>query len=189
MGLTRSEQMARIRGTDTSPEVALRRALWARGLRYRLHSRTPAGRPDVVLTTRRIAVFIDGCFWHGCPLHYARPRSREGFWSGKLAGNIDRDARQSALLEAGGWRVVRLWEHEVIEELASVVARVESVVRGSGCSLWAAQNRVRRVIDLGGGLERREIVALGAPSDVVEVTEGPRVTAKARAVKKERRQR
>ncbi len=183
MGLTRSEQMARIRGTDTSPEVTLRRALWSRGLRYRLHARTPAGRPDVLLPASRVAVFIDGCFWHGCPLHYARPRSREEFWSAKLVANIDRDARQSALLEAAGWQVVRLWEHEVVEELASAVDRVERAVRGSS-SPWAVQRRVRRVIDVGGGLERREIVALCAPSDVVAVTEGPRVTAKARAVKR-----
>ncbi|NBD09109.1 DNA mismatch endonuclease Vsr [Corallococcus sp. c25j21] len=186
MGLTRSEQMARIRGTDTSPEVTLRRALWSRGLRYRLHERTPAGRPDVALPASRVAVFIDGCFWHGCPFHYARPRSREEFWSAKLAANIDRDARQSALLEEAGWRVVRIWEHEVVEELASAVDRVERAVRGGG-SPWAGQRRVRRVMEVGGGLERREIVALCAPSDVVEVSEGPRVTAKARALKRSRR--
>ncbi|RKI15392.1 very short patch repair endonuclease [Corallococcus sp. AB030] len=183
MGLSRSEQMARIRGTNTSPELTLRRALWARGLRYRLHERTPAGRPDVVFSASRVAVFIDGCFWHGCPLHYARPRSREEFWSAKLVENVERDARQAVLLEAAGWQVVRLWEHEIITELESAVERVERAVRGGG-SPWAAQLRVRQVTEVGSGLERREIVVLSAPSDVIEVTEGPRVTAKARAVKK-----
>jgi DNA mismatch endonuclease, patch repair protein len=183
MGLTRSEQMARIRGTNTSPELTLRRALWARGLRYRLHARTPAGKPDVVFSASRVAVFIDGCFWHGCPLHYARPRSREDFWSAKLVENVERDARQAGLLESAGWRVVRLWEHEVITELGHAVDRVEEAVRGGGCP-WAAQRRVRRVTDIGGGLERREFVVLKAPAEVIEVADGPRVTAKARAVKK-----
>lgn len=183
MGLSRSEQMARIRGTNTSPEVTLRRALWARGLRYRLHERTPAGRPDVVFSASRVAVFIDGCFWHGCPLHYARPRSREEFWSAKLVENVERDARQAVVLDAAGWHAVRLWEHEIITELESAVERVERAVRGGG-SPWAAQRRVRRVTEVGSGLERREIVVLSDPSDVIEVTEGPRVTAKARAVKK-----
>ncbi|AGC45637.1 very short patch repair protein [Myxococcus stipitatus DSM 14675] len=184
MGLTRSEQMARIRGTDTSPEVTLRRALWSRGLRYRLHTRTPAGRPDVVFPASHVAVFIDGCFWHGCPLHYARPRSREEFWSAKLVANVDRDARQSTLLEAADWNVVRVWEHEVVEDLASAVEFVERVVRGGVCT-WSAQRRVRRVTVVDGGLERREIVVLGNASEVVEVDEGPRVTAKARALKKQ----
>ncbi|NNB93696.1 very short patch repair endonuclease [Corallococcus exiguus] len=183
MGLSRSEQMARIRGTNTSPEVTLRRALWARGLRYRLHARTPAGRPDVVFSASRVAVFIDGCFWHGCPLHYARPRSREEFWSAKLVENVERDARQAVTLESAGWQVVRLWEHEIITELESAVELVERAVQGGG-SPWAAQRRVRQVTEVGTGLERREIVVLSAPSDVIEVIEGPRITAKARVVKK-----
>src|SRR5688572_18812214 len=125
MGLNRSEQMARIKGFDTSPEIALRRALWARGLRYRLKIRTPGGRPDVVFPTERLAVFIDGCFWHGCPLHYASPRSRKDFWSAKLAENIDRDWRQSTALQAAGWCVVRLWEHEVVLDLVRAAKQVE----------------------------------------------------------------
>ncbi|HYO69174.1 MAG TPA: very short patch repair endonuclease, partial [Archangium sp.] len=87
MGLTRSEQMSRIRGKDTSPERLLRSALWRAGLRFRLQSRTPYGRPDVVFSKARVAVFIDGCFWHGCPDHYVRPRTRNDFWSSKLLEN------------------------------------------------------------------------------------------------------
>lgn len=180
MGLNRSEQMARIRGFDTSPELALRRLLWARGLRYRLNVRTAGGRPDLVFHRARLAVFIDGCFWHGCPLHYARPRSREEFWSGKLAGNIDRDWRQSTALEAAGWRVLRLWEHEVLLDLARAVERVELALTGDDHS-WRMQRRVCRVLDLGGGLERREFATLGAPHNVIEFVDGMRITAKARA--------
>ncbi|MCK6529693.1 very short patch repair endonuclease [Myxococcota bacterium] len=175
--------MARIKRTDTAPEVMVRRALWSRGLRYRLYARTPAGRPDLVFPASRVAVFIDGCFWHGCPTHYARPRSREEFWSTKLIANIDRDARQSAALVEAGWRVVRLWEHEVVEDLATAVDRVAQAV-GGGVRAWPEQRRVRRVIEIGNRLERRELVVLSAPDVVVEVTEGPRVTAKARMIKR-----
>jgi DNA mismatch endonuclease, patch repair protein len=182
MGLNRSEQMARIRGSDTSPEVALRRALWARGLRYRVKARTPGGRPDVTFSKQQVAVFIDGCFWHGCPLHYARPRSRQDFWSAKLAENIDRDCRQSTALQAAGWCVVRLWEHEVILDLLGATEQVELALRRNVAS-WTMQRRVRRVLDLGGGLERRELVALGSPEAVIEFVDGARITAKARVLK------
>ena len=182
MALSRSEQMARIKGSNTSPELALRKALWARGLRYRLMVRTIGGRPDLVFPKQRLAVFIDGCFWHGCPLHYARPRSRHEFWSIKLAENIHRDYRQSDALHSAGWSVVRLWEHEVILDLARATDRVAQSLKRSN-RLWKAQRRVRRVVDLGGGFERREFVALGAPETTVDVADGTRVTAKARVLK------
>lgn len=182
MGLNRSEQMARIKGSDTSPEVALRSALWARGLRYRLRVQTPGGRPDVAFPRERLAIFIDGCFWHGCPVHYARPRSREDFWSAKLAENIDRDSRQSTAFQAAGWCVLRLWEHEVVLDLARAAEQVELALK---CNVvpWGMQRRVYRVLDLGGGFERREIVTLGAPEVVIETYEGARITAKARVLK------
>lgn len=90
--------MARIRGKDTGPEVALRRALWQAGLRYRLGMRVEGTRPDLTFPRARLVVFVDGCFWHGCPLHYVRPRTKEEFWALKLAVNTDRDRRQTVLL-------------------------------------------------------------------------------------------
>jgi DNA mismatch endonuclease (patch repair protein) len=122
--------MARIRGKHTRPEVLLRKALWAAGLRYRLYSRTPVGRPDIVLKGRRVAVFVDGCFWHGCPRHYVRPRSRTAFWAAKLLDNFQRDQRQTLQLGKEGWRVYRVWEHEVFEALPVVVRRVAAFVQG-----------------------------------------------------------
>src|SRR4051812_21964937 len=116
MALTRSEQMARIRGVNTTPELRLRARLWSTGLRYRLHLRTPAGRPDLVIPGAQVAVYIDGCQWHGCPKHYVRPRSKDEFWAAKLHENVARDLRQTQQLEALGWRVLRFWEHEVWEE-------------------------------------------------------------------------
>jgi DNA mismatch endonuclease (patch repair protein) len=128
MALTRSEQMSRIRGKDTSPERLLRSALWRAGLRFRLQARTPHGRPDVVFARARVAVFIDGCFWHGCPEHYVRPRTRNDFWSAKLLENVVRDRRQTLQLEAEGWRICRFWEHQVFESLPEVVDTVRSAL-------------------------------------------------------------
>jgi DNA mismatch endonuclease (patch repair protein) len=182
MTLSRSEQMSRVRGKHTEPERLLRAALWAAGMRYRLHARTPVGRPDLVFCGPKVAVFIDGCFWHGCPLHYARPRSREEFWATKLKTNVDRDARQSAALASAGWRVVRLWEHEVVEDLAGCVCRVEGTTKGKSDE-WLAQLRVVRVVVTGDRVERRELAQLEAPTVVIKVEEGPRVTAKARRQK------
>jgi DNA mismatch endonuclease (patch repair protein) len=156
MGLTRSEQMSRIRGQHTSPERTLRSLLWRAGLRYRLHARTPAGRPDIVFPTARVAVFVDGCFWHGCPEHYVGPRSSTDFWAAKLAENVGRDAEQTRRLEKLGWRVCRTWEHEVFERPDRVVARIRRAVRSRR---WepSASWRVYRVIEVGRGtdLERR----------------------------------
>ncbi len=128
MGLSRSEQMARIRGRDTAPEKLLRKQLWSRGIRYRLNYRLPVGRPDLTFPGKRLAVFIDGCFWHGCPDHYVRPRTRTEFWSAKLRENVERDIRQTAELEKLDWRVVRFWEHEIFTELESAARLVEHLV-------------------------------------------------------------
>src|SRR4051812_12471262 len=128
MAFNRSEQMARIRSRNTSPEMTLRRALWSAGLRYRVHATTPAGRPDIVFPGARVAVFIDGCFWHGCPDHYVRPRSSEDFWSKKLAENCRRDSAQTKRLEDSGWRVCRVWEHEVFEMPEQLVTRIRSAI-------------------------------------------------------------
>ncbi len=128
MGITRSENMSRIKGKDTKPEVLLRKALWSAGLRYRLEAKAPIGRPDVVFPGAKVAVFIDGCFWHGCPEHYVRPRSRTAFWSAKLVENTARDRRQTLALEAAGWRVCRFWEHEVFTDLDGCVVQVRAAI-------------------------------------------------------------
>lgn len=170
MALTRSQQMARIRGGNTSPEWMLRRELWRRGFRYRLHARTPVGRPDLVFSGARVAVFIDGCFWHGCPGHYVRPRTRDEFWSSKLRENVERDSRQTVELERLGWRVCRLWEHEVWEDVADAVNRVSTAVTAEKWSP-SLDWRVVRVEVLGGpeDLERRHLRELRhcAPEEVV----------------------
>ena len=126
----RSALMSRIRGKETGPERVLRKALWAAGLRYRLQYKTPGGRVDISFPGKKVAVFVDGCFWHGCPDHYVKPRSREEFWAKKLKANFERDRRQTRALVEGGWIVLRFWEHEVMTRPESVVERIAKAVEG-----------------------------------------------------------
>ncbi|MFI5735239.1 very short patch repair endonuclease [Kribbella sp. NPDC051587] len=123
----RSRNMKAIRRTDTKPEVQLRSALHRSGLRFRkdLLIRTSARRvrPDIVFTARKLAIFVDGCFWHCCPEHGRQPAVNTGYWSPKLQRNVERDRQTDAALLADGWRVIRLWEHESIEHSVVTVQR------------------------------------------------------------------
>lgn len=103
--------MAAIRGTDTRPEMTIRRALHARGFRYRLHPKELTGKPDLLLPKYNATVFVHGCFWHGhdCPL-FRWPKTREDFWRDKIGGNQTRDARVRLQLGANGWRIAVVWE-------------------------------------------------------------------------------
>lgn len=136
----RSRNMSRIRGSDTKPEVALRSAVWRRGLRFRKKTRL-RGKPDIVFPTERVVVFVDGCFWHRCPEHQTRPAANAEFWDNKLSGNVARDRLVDAALEAEAWTVVRVWEHEVERELDSVTARVCDLVLDRRTRDRAAENR------------------------------------------------
>lgn len=178
MALSRSEQMARIPGEDTSPERLLCAALSRRGLVFDTHARTPVGRPDVVIPAVHLAVFIDGCFWHGCPEHYVRPRTRTGFWSAKLVENTTRDRRQTAELERQGWRVVRAWEHEVFVALDEVVDRIVAAAQGGpGAQGDAWRVFCVDVLDADTDLERRHLVTLRAPG-LERVVDAKRTTTK-----------
>lgn len=111
----RSEIMRRIRGKDTAPELNLRRALWAAGVRgWRVHyKKAPGCRPDLAFVGKKVAVFVHGCFFHGCSRHYRRPSSNNDYWDAKLERNMRRDRRQARALRAAGWSVVRIWEHDL----------------------------------------------------------------------------
>ena len=122
--------MSRIRGKNTGPELALRRALWAAGIRgYRLHHKS-AGNADIAFISKRIAVFVDGCFWHGCPIHGSMPRTNSEFWSSKIKKNKARDQLVDRKLESSGWRVMRFWEHQVTDNVAWVVRKIEKALAG-----------------------------------------------------------
>jgi DNA mismatch endonuclease, patch repair protein len=123
------------RSRDTTPERALRSALHALGMRFRVDARPVATIPrraDVVLRGDRVAVFLDGCFWHGCPDHFLPPATNADYWIAKIAGNRARDASTTALLEAAGWVVVRAWEHEPTAVAARRVVATLIAVRGNG---------------------------------------------------------
>lgn len=114
------------RTVDTGPELQLRRLLHAAGLRYRVNRRVSTSvnrRADVVFGPSKVAVFVDGCFWHGCPEHFRAPSTNPDYWGPKIAGNRARDAHTTAVLEAEGWLVLRFWEHENMAEAAGTVSR------------------------------------------------------------------
>lgn len=126
--------MQRQRRRDTAPELALRRALHRRGLRYRVDRPVVRGvrrRADVVFGPAKVAVFVDGCFWHCCPVHATYPASNAQWWAEKLAGNVARDRATDLALTAAGWLVVRVWEHEDAETAARHITDVVRARRAS----------------------------------------------------------
>ncbi|MGW7819084.1 very short patch repair endonuclease [Streptomyces puniciscabiei] len=113
--------MSRQGSRDTAPEVAVRRLLHAAGLRYRVNRPVP-GMPrrtiDIVFTRAKVAIFLDGCFWHGCPEHATHPKANAAWWRAKLDKNMARDLETTEHLQAEGWTVLRFWEHESPEAVA-----------------------------------------------------------------------
>ena len=122
--------MKAVRRSDTEPELRLRRSLWRRGLRYRKHPRIADTRPDLAFLGPRIAVFVDGCFWHGCPDHYVAPVNNGVFWREKLKRNKALDRRVTNRLEDDGWLVVRIWECQLSRGLDTVSNRLCLLVDG-----------------------------------------------------------
>lgn len=122
------------RGRDTSPELAVRRRLHALGLRYRVSVRPIKNvrrTADIVFPRARVAVFIDGCFWHGCAEHYQAPARNADFWLAKRVRNQERDAETDRILEAQGWQPLRFWEHEVRADPDAVAASIAEMVRST----------------------------------------------------------
>jgi DNA mismatch endonuclease, patch repair protein len=129
---TRSRNMAAITGRDTKPERFVRRALHARGFRYRLHAKDLPGRPDLVFPKYSALLFVNGCFWHGhdCAL-FRWPKTREAFWRDKIGANVRRDANNHERLKATGWRVGIVWECALRGP-----ARIEAPKLIDGVSIW-----------------------------------------------------
>ena len=124
----RSFTMSRIRSRDTKPELTIRRLVHARGLRFRTHQNGLPGRPDLVFVRARVALFVDGDFWHGW--QFPRWRHKLGpYWRKKIEGNRYRDRRTSNRLRREGWLVIRIWEHDVERDAESCVDRIEEAVR------------------------------------------------------------
>ena len=144
----RSAQMALVRDRDTKPEMRVRKALHHAGLRYRLHDKRLPGKPDIVFPSRKVAVFVHGCFWHrhassNCKL--ARlPKSRLDFWLPKLQGNFERDKIKQAALQALGWRVIVIWECEVVAD-KNLAALVKQIKAQRGATRPPGTDRGRRL--------------------------------------------
>lgn len=154
----RRRNMQANRRRDTSPELEIRKRLHRYGLRYRCDLRVdlPEGRvrPDVVFTRARVAVFVDGCFWHSCPLHGAEPRKNASYWSPKLRRTRERDLADSAALGEAGWSVIRVWEHEDPNEVSN---RVIDAVRDRVAERSATRQKGQR------GLKGIELRARAVP--------------------------
>lgn len=139
----RSENMRRIRSTNTSPELTVRRFLHRSGFRYRLHSKSLPGKPDVVLPALRACVLIHGCFWHGCTKCVdgtRRVKSRSEYWTAKIRGNQDRDIKHVEALKILGWKVYVLWECEL--RRPNALARLARSLRNRRVKLRAKAGRV-----------------------------------------------
>ncbi len=124
--MSRSENMSRIKGKDTSIEIKLRKALWAKDIRYRKTCKDVYGKPDICFKRKRIAVFCDSEYWHGKYLMENRyiPKTNTEFWVKKIGSNIERDKKVNAELEAQGWTVIRFWGEEIDKELEACVKKV-----------------------------------------------------------------
>ncbi|MFF0072292.1 very short patch repair endonuclease [Streptomyces sp. NPDC005494] len=129
-----SARMSRQARRDTAPEVAVRKLLHASGYRYRLNERVPAMSRrtiDIAFTRVKVAVFLDGCFWHGCPEHATQPKVNAGWWRQKLDRNMARDLETTEHLHAAGWTVLRFWEHESAAKVALQVAQAVDRARSN----------------------------------------------------------
>lgn len=125
--IKRSKIMAAIRSKNTKPELALRKALWLKGYRYRIHYGEE--KIDISFPKKKIAIFVDGCFWHACPIHSHYPKTNKNYWSAKLKRNVERDKAKAAKLSSDGWIVIRVWEHELStkDSIDAVIVNFESV--------------------------------------------------------------
>ena len=128
---TRSKIMSCIRGKDTKPEIMLRKELFKRGYRYSLKHKFKGLNftPDMVMVSRKICVFVDGCFWHKCPECYKRPKSNKDYWERKIERNIQRDKEQNEFLKSKGWNVIRVWEHEILKTLDQTLRRIMDEIK------------------------------------------------------------
>lgn len=127
----RSRAMRAVKSSNTSLERLMSSLLWARGYRFRRNVTSIAGKPDFALKGRKIAIFVDSCFWHSCPLHGRVPADITGYWASKLEANAARDARVTRELEEDGWTVVRVWEHDLHDSVDEVIAQVDALMNGS----------------------------------------------------------
>ena len=160
----RSYIMSRIRSKNTTPERAVRNALWRKGYRYRLNDKRLPGSPDLVLPKYRAVIFINGCFWHGhrgCP-KYVKPKTNADFWKEKIAGNIARDELNAQRLDTLSWTVITVWECELSKKKRdAAIARIEAELRAARDKYgkWTALRRESRQYAREQACKHREVLA------------------------------
>ncbi len=124
----RSYNMSRIKGKNTKPELLFRKYLFSKGLKgYRIGYKL-TGKPDIVFPKYKIAMFVDGCFWHRCPKCFVKPATNINFWKKKIDGNVRRDKEINKILKKEGWKVIRFWEHEIKKDLQKCYSEVEKEI-------------------------------------------------------------
>ena len=140
----RSRVMRAVPSRNSVAEITLRKSLSSAGVRgYRMHKSKVPGNPDLMFTKHSVAVFVDGCFWHGCPKCYREPNSNKAYWQMKVKHNRDRDARVTSECKALGWRVVRIWEHDVLRDSDRAAAKVIKTLTKAGFKLKLKQRNHR----------------------------------------------
>jgi len=121
--------MASIKGKNTKPELIIRKILWSNGLRYRIHDKSVYGTPDISNKRKKFAIFVDGCFWHGCERCYKEPKTNVGFWRNKIQKNKRRRNVVKMELSRNGWNVQEFWEHEINANSQRIAAKVFSCLK------------------------------------------------------------
>jgi DNA mismatch endonuclease (patch repair protein) len=150
----RRSRLSRQRTENTLPERRLRRALIALDQTYSTNTPILGARPDIVFAAAKVAVFVDGCFWHGCPTHFQVPQTNPLFWDMKIRRNRARDVRLKAKLEAAGWVVLRFWEHAITHSAAEVARLVVEAVRERGSSTDPVPHKAQPAARSGTGTRR-----------------------------------
>jgi len=125
----RSKVMTSIKGKNTRPEITIRKMLWQKGLRYRIHNKTVFGTPDISNKSKRVAVFVDGCFWHGCRRCYKEPTTNTAFWREKIQNNKTRRRKVKLKLRNDGWTVLEFWEHQIYSKSHEIANTIENCLK------------------------------------------------------------
>ena len=124
----RSEIMSAVRSKDTKMEIVFRKAIWRKGFRYSKNSSKYFGKPDIILKKHKTAIFLDSCFWHGCKKHCRIPTARKGYWMKKIERNRQRDKKVNRYYKKIGWKVIRIWEHEM-KDISKVILKVIKILK------------------------------------------------------------
>jgi len=141
----RSLLMSHIRGKNTKPELVLRKTLWSIGFRYRINDPSVTGKPDLSSKKMMISIFVDGCFWHGCPNHGTIPMTHRKYWHRKILKNKARDLFVDRILERAGWIVIRIWEHEIEHDLDHLILRLQYQFRKVAHMRKSTNNKIKKL--------------------------------------------